>query len=188
MLDELDLSVVSRACLESLNELTGETVLLTMLAGTRAFYADKVDSKHQIRMYAEIGRPVEYHCTGAGKAILAHATDVFNTMRAQGHPLKRFTSTTLTTYEALDAELSAIRSRGYAFDNQEHEEHINCIAAPLFSARGAVAGAVSIVAPVYRFDLDALENRFSEPLLEAANSVSGNLGARSAQTLRKRAE
>ena len=57
----------------------------------------------------------------------------------------RFTEHTYTTPDALCAELAAIRARGYAFDRQEHEPGIICIAQPILTDRGRVLGALPVI-------------------------------------------
>ena len=63
---------------------------------------------------------------------------------------------TLTTPEALKAELEEIRKDGYGFDREEHEVSIICVAAPILSARGGVLGGLSVTSTTYVNDLDNL--------------------------------
>jgi IclR family transcriptional regulator, KDG regulon repressor len=69
----------------------------------------------------------------------------------------RFTPQTLDTPEALKAELQAIRTRGHAFDREEHEPGIICIAVPILTRAGRVIGALSVTSTTARTTLDALE-------------------------------
>lgn len=136
--------------LESLAALTQETIHLALLDGVDAVYMAKIDSPNAIRMYSRVGRPVPYYCTGLGKAILAHlpepqAAEIISRTAFQQHTPK-----TLASAAALRQNLEHIRARGYALDEEEHEQGIHCIAAPLFGRHGRVSGGISITAITFR--------------------------------------
>jgi IclR family transcriptional regulator, acetate operon repressor len=48
------------------------------------------------------------------------------------------------------SELAAIREQGYAIDNEEFQEGISAVSAPIFNANGQVLGTLSIVGPAFR--------------------------------------
>ena len=68
----------------------------------------------------------------------------------------RFTPHTLATPEALQAELLAIRARGFAFDREEHEPGIICVAVPVLARTGRVIGALSVTSTLAHTTLDGL--------------------------------
>ena len=53
-------------------------------------------------------------------------------------------------------ELEAIRTRGFAFDREEHEPGIICVAVPILGSTGRVLGAISITGPTTRMSLEGL--------------------------------
>ena len=69
------------------------------------------------------------------------------------HP---FTPQTLTSPQALQADLETCRSRGFAFDNEEHEPGIICVAMPIQSGSGRVMGGLSVTSTTARHDLEGL--------------------------------
>ena len=158
LIQQTNLHVVATPHLEELADLTGETVHLVLWDGEQAVYVEKVESPNPIRMYSNIGNRVPLHCTGVGKAILAHLPPEKLDAIVQSGPLPRFTGHTITDPQALRDHLAQIRQRGYAVDDGEHEEHVRCIAAPLFARNGRVVGAISIAAVSYRVDLDTLQS------------------------------
>lgn len=145
-----DFRTVAAPHLQALHAATGETVHLGVLRGQDVVYLDKVESRQSVRMHSEVGRASPLHCTGIGKAALSilppeHAADLITTL-----PLKAFTATTLTSVKALEAELASIRRLGHAFDREEHEAGIRCVAAPIAGGQGGFAAGVSVTGPAYR--------------------------------------
>src|SRR5262245_36328756 len=71
-LEQLDLRQEALPILRDLGERTGETVHLGVLDGSDVVYIEKVESRHAVRMFSQIGRTMPAHTTGIGKAILAY--------------------------------------------------------------------------------------------------------------------
>jgi IclR family transcriptional regulator, acetate operon repressor len=78
-----------------------------------------------------------------GKAILAWLPEEA-VQAAIDRGLKAVTDRTLADADALRADLSRIRRRGYAIDDRENEEEVRCIAAPIFDHSDEVIGALSV--------------------------------------------
>lgn len=143
-LAKVDVRRVAAPHLRRLGELTGQTIHLAVLEGQEAFYVDKYESPQSVRMYSRIGRQAPLHCTGVAKAILAFRPIEEQRTLAQRITYTPHTKQTITTPAALLAELDRTRTRGYAFDDREHEDFVHCIAAPIAMPDGEVNAAVSI--------------------------------------------
>ena len=65
------LSVWARPHLARLVDELGESANLAMLDGDEIVYVAQAQSRHSMRMFTEVGRRVEPHCTAVGKAIMA---------------------------------------------------------------------------------------------------------------------
>lgn len=153
----------------------GETANLAVLAGTRAEYVAQVPSRHAMRMFTEVGRQVELHCSGVGKVLLAQLDDTQVRTVVQRAGLPAYTPNTLTTEAALFAEIADIRRRGHAIDEEEKEIGVRCVAVPL---RSEVLSwmAVSISGPLTRMTDDLVER--AVPLLQdAARRLTSELAA-----------
>lgn len=148
-----------------LEEIAQETVNLAMLDGDHVAYIGQVPSRHQMRMFTEVGRRVLPHSAGVGKAILSALPEarVREIVAATGLP--RFTDTTITDVEALLADLRAARRRGFAIDDGEHEVGVRCIAVPVPGT--APAAALSISGPSARIN-DEMARTITDALLSAA--------------------
>ncbi|HWH97187.1 MAG TPA: IclR family transcriptional regulator [Pseudolysinimonas sp.] len=141
--------------LERLEQAAHETANLALLDGDMVVYVAQVPSRHQMRMFTEVGRRVLPHSTGVGKALLAGLpTDqVIGIVRRTGMP--RFTANTIGDEEQLLADLAEIRERGYSIDEGEQEVGVRCFA---IAIPGAVTpSAVSVSGPSARITLESAE-------------------------------
>jgi IclR family acetate operon transcriptional repressor len=91
-----------------------------------------------------------------------------------------FTKRTITDRADLNRELEAIRRKGYAIDDEEHEVGVRCVAAPVRDNSGNVIAAVSISVPSVRL-ADRDITRFGKMAIKAADVISGRLGYRKAE-------
>lgn len=144
-----------------------------MLDGDRVAYIGQVPSRHQMRMFTEVGRRVLPHSAGVGKAILSMLpeTRVREIVGRTGMP--RFTPTTITGIDALIADLRESRRRGFAVDDGEREVGVRCIAVPVLGS--APPAALSISGPSARVD-DDLARTITDALLAAAARLAEEIG------------
>ncbi len=150
------LAPIARPHLDQLSRETGETVHLAQLDGGQVLYVDKRNAAEPVEMYSQAGKVGPAYCTGVGKAMLAHLPESELAPVLQRQAWHPFTEKTITTAEAMRAELATIRSRGYAFDDEEHEPGIICIAVPICTRAGRVLGALSVTSTTTRTDLAGL--------------------------------
>ncbi len=143
----------------------GETANLAVLSGSHAEYVAQVPSRHTMRMFTEVGRQVDLHCTGVGKALLGQLDDARVRQLVRRAGLHRKTEHTLVTEADLMADLTEVRARGYALDEQEQEAGVRCVAVPV-GPEPMSWMAVSVSGPVTRMT-DALVSR-AVPLLQDA--------------------
>ncbi|MBD7957604.1 IclR family transcriptional regulator [Microbacterium sp. Sa4CUA7] len=147
------LSGWAKPALVALSAATQESANLAVLDGDMATYIAQSPSKHQMRMFTEVGRRVFPHATGVGKALLAQLPDADALALARRTGMPGFTDTTLRTEDDLLAELSRIRSRGYAVDEGEQEVGVRCFAVAVPGM--ALPAAVSVSGPEVRVTLES---------------------------------
>ena len=174
-LDHLDLLSAARPIAEKLSEELGETVHMGVLDGDSAVYVLKIESRYTIRMYSRVGRRMPLYCTAIGKVLLAFSDAAERDEAVDGVPLLAFTKKTLTSRPTLDAELEKIRERGYAIDDEEREENLHCIGAPIFDHTGAVVAVLSVSWPSFRYGHEK-EEAWIARVKQAAADVSTVLG------------
>jgi DNA-binding IclR family transcriptional regulator len=161
--------------LERLTAETGETAHLAILSDGQILYVEKVESSHSLRMPSQVGRRNPVHCTGVGKAQIAWLPDEVLAGIVARRGLTRHTPNTITELPALRRELARIRERGYAVDNEEIEEGLICIGAPIRDHTGMVVAGVSIAGPSSRLRPDTIEVH-ARSVVDAARAMSSVLG------------
>lgn len=174
-LDERDVRRSVEPALRALNAETGHTVHLASYEDGEVIYIDKYESRHNVRMYSRIGRRAPLHCTAVAKVLVAALPEDQRGEIAASLTYEKMTPNTITTPRAYLAELDRVAARGYAIDDEEHEEHIHCVAAPVRGARGEVLAAMSLSVPQVVLDLDGLLE-LVPALLAAASAASAECG------------
>jgi IclR family KDG regulon transcriptional repressor len=175
--DRLGLGERARPYLERLAAETGETAHLCTLEAGEVLYLEKVEPSRTVRVPSSVGRRNPAHCTAVGKALLAFLppTEVDALIRDRG--LKAYTRHTLTTPALLKRELRAIRDRGYAIDDEEIEEGLRCIGAPVRDHSGRVVASMSIAGPAFRLTRAKITGA-ARLVTKAADALSAELGYR----------
>lgn len=135
--------------LQEIVQKCGETVHFGVLDGGNVLYLAKVDTLEPVRMYAAIGKRLPAYGTGIGKALL---TDYTMEELHQIYPdgLKPLTVHTITTFDELHRQLQTIKETGFAYECEESNELIRCIARPIYKNQKIVA-AISVSIPTFRY-------------------------------------
>lgn len=176
VLSRVDYGGHARPALRALQEHTAETIHLAILSGARAIYVEKMEGGRPYRMASRVGMELPLHSTAIGKAILAHLAPDDRAALIRGIDLVRLTPRTITDGEQLESELAVVRRLGYALDDEENEEGIRCVGAPVFARGGRMIGALSVSAPAFQLS-PAQAQRLARHVIVAAREVSLSLGA-----------
>src|SRR5882762_7559770 len=171
----LDLRARARPYLDLLQRQFGETVFFCILDDGQVFYMEKVESQQSVRTACTVGSRAPAYCTAVGKAMLAELTEkeVDDVIRRWG--LKAVTANTIRTATALKAELKAVRSRGYAIDDEEKEEGLRCVSAAVRGHSGKLVAAMSVSGPAFRIPKERIPE-IGRVMMQAAGELSKELG------------
>ncbi|WP_170772054.1 HTH-type transcriptional regulator BhcR [Ruegeria lacuscaerulensis] len=170
-------SLVDRArpVMRKLMEATGETANLGVEREGAVLFLSQVETHASIRAFFPPGTLSPMHASGIGKALLAYMDEDRLDRLLAAAELQAFTDRSITQPDALKEDLVAIRSQGYAIDNEEKNTGMRCIAAPVFDInREAVAG-ISVSGPTSRVSEAEIE-RLSRPVIEAAHQLTQAIG------------
>ncbi|MGB1235003.1 MAG: IclR family transcriptional regulator [Planktomarina sp.] len=171
--ENLNLRELAGPELSFLSQETGEAVYLAVRENLSVVYIDQVESQKPIRSWNTVGGTAPLHCVGTGKAILAAD---FAKLRDQVMTdLTRYTDRTLTTIEALEADIQQTQSRGYAYDTGEFRDRILSFGAAIVLPGGEPIAALGISLPDINMPEGGVE-RFGGLVMHAARNVSAKLG------------
>lgn len=174
LLRNLNIRDTARPILQSLCERTQELVFLTVRAQAEIVTVEAFQSSQEISLRADIGDRRPMYCTASGKAILAFLPEVtVDSILQSGMP--SITPRTITSPVVLYHDLEGVRTRGFAWDDEERIEGVRCVAAPIFNGAGDVCGAASLAAPTMRTPWARLQE-LGQDVKMAAGEVSAQLG------------
>jgi DNA-binding IclR family transcriptional regulator len=157
--------------LEDLAERTGETCNLGVLDANDVLLVDRVESHWALRVHSEVGKRLEFHSSGIGTLLVAHLPKERRHRLLTSRPLKRFTSFTLTDEDALEAEFTTIRRRGYSVSSQGTMLGLFSIAVPVRDPGGRVLAGLACQAPLMRISIEQAEKDLLPLLLDAARRM-----------------
>lgn len=156
-LEHNDLRRIATPFLHNLCDQYHENVNLSILDDTEVVYMEVIESVQRVKLAASSGQRLPAFCTASGKAILAFQP-VEDVKRILDRGMPKYTPNTILSEEAYLNNIQDARINGFAISDQEFEEGINAIAAPIFNEKGKPIASVSIAGPAYRLTIDrALE-------------------------------
>jgi DNA-binding IclR family transcriptional regulator len=173
--DQMTLPRIARDHIESLAAATGDTVHLGILDGTRALYLDKIPGRRRVDIRSHIGDRHPLRSTGLGKAL------ILNLGEARWRELYEAEDRDGKPYEVpLGAWLKRMREyakAGYAFDLEENEDRIRCVAAPVRDTTNTIIGAISVSSAAQYMD-DSRMKALAEDVRATARAISRDMGWR----------
>jgi DNA-binding IclR family transcriptional regulator len=157
-----DLATLALPFLERLGTTTGETANIAIPTPAGVARLAQVDSSHPLGAGNWVGRRIPIHASSMGKVFMA-----FGAAQPPFGRLARLGPRTITSLDALIAELERVRRDGYATTWEELDEGLCSAAAPVYGARGSVIAAVSVSAPTVRTSRERLLRLAGQVVAEA---------------------
>ena len=160
--------------MRALHNKTKQTVNLSVRQGDEIVYIDRAFSERSgMQVVRAIGGRGPLHLTSTGKLFLS--IDEAKAIRAYATRtgLAGHNKNSITDLARLERELSLVRARGYARDNEELELGVRCMAAGIYDDSGKLVAGLSISAPA-----DRLQEEWLEDLVGIATQISATLGHR----------
>ncbi len=158
--------------MQTLHETIGEAINLGARHDDEIVYIERTSSgRALLRVVYLVGGRAPLHLTSLGKLFLAADSpqQVRDYARRTGLPGK--TPRSLTMLATLEKELDKVRRHGIAYDDEEAEIGLKCVAAPIHDEEGHVIAALSVSAPADRHD-----PAWAAQVRQAADAVSHALG------------
>jgi IclR family pca regulon transcriptional regulator len=176
-LSSLTLPEVALPHLEELAERVHESSSVSELDGDDVVYVARVPTKRIMAVVISVGTRFPAYATSMGRVLLAARPDDWLEEYLANVTLRHLTGHTITTAGGLREELRKIRANGWALVDQELEEGLRSLAAPIRDVDGTVVAAVNVATHAGRRSLDSLAGDLLGPLLETAGRIERDLSS-----------
>lgn len=174
-LSSLGLPDIAQPHLQDLSDEINESSSVSILDGTDIVYVARVAVRRIMTVGISIGTRLPAYATSMGRVLLADLSDAELAAALKSAVPEAFTERTLTDPAALTAAIRAAGERGYALVDQELENGLRSIAAPLRSADGRVVAALNISTPAFRYTDADVTGTLLPALLRTAESIQRDL-------------
>ena len=173
-MDSLDITAQDTPFLKKLMEEVEETVFMAVLTGIDLVYVTKIDNNRSIRTTAQPGQRKPIYCTGLGKIFLANLPEQRREDILSQLDLVPITPKTITDVNTLKKQLKLFAEMGYSIDNEENEEGLVCVAAPVYGADHTIQAAISVAGPKER--MLKHKKHIVERLLMTSREIAESIG------------
>ena len=152
-----------------------ESSSAAVLDGTDIVYVLRVPTRKIMSISLGVGSRLPAYCTSMGRILLSALAqdDLMALLRASD--LAARTKTTLTDAKEIAAKVAQARRQGWSLVNQELEEGLISLAAPIVDRSGQMVAALNISGQANRTSARVMQDTMLEPLLEAARTISRQL-------------
>jgi IclR family transcriptional regulator, pca regulon regulatory protein len=174
-LSSLTLPEVAEPHLERLVAEVNESSSVSVLDRDDVVYVARVPTSRIMTVAINVGTRFPAYATSMGRVLLAGLPDPELGTYLDRVELAALTPRTITSVPALRTELARVRSQGWALVNQELEEGLRAVAAPIRDRTGSVVAAVNVSAHASRVSLEAMRRVLLPPLLMAAVRIEADL-------------
>jgi DNA-binding IclR family transcriptional regulator len=158
--------------MRALHRKTNQAINLSVRQGDEIVYIDRAFSERSgMQVVRAIGGRAPLHLTSIGKLFLS--VDDIKSVRAYATRtgLAGHNKNSITDLAKLERDLSLVRARGYARDNEELELGVRCMAAGIYDDTGKLIAGLSISAPA-----DRLQEEWLNDLVNTTKRISEVLG------------
>ncbi len=153
-----------------------ETVMLAVLEGADVTYLSCRQGSRALAVNFRVGGRFPAACTSSGKAMLASLSDERVRELLGKLPMPRLTRRSVSTVPALLRQLQSARAQGYAIDDEETAEGMQCFGAPIYGARQSEAAAAVAVSVIKAGLTARRRDEIVRAITGLARELSGALG------------
>ncbi len=161
--------------MERLSDSVGESCSAAVLDGADIVYVLRVHTHKIVALNLNVGTRLPAWCTSLGRVLLAGLDDTAVKARLKASAIQANTRHTETDPAELLARVQQVRRQGWALVNQELEEGLISIAAPVRSRTGQVVAALNVSGQANRTNATVMKEQLLPRLREAADEVSALL-------------
>lgn len=162
---------------------TSETVHLGELDRDTVIYTHKVESNYSLRMGSQIGRRADIYSTAMGKILTAFSSESDNIKEVLKNKIFiKHTEKTIANYEEFIKQVELTKQTGFAYDREENEPSLLCIAVPIFDYLEQAIASMSMSFPTFRCDEEKFAH-YHEMMKAASIELSSLLGSKTIKSV-----
>jgi DNA-binding IclR family transcriptional regulator len=166
----VDIREQARDIMQQLRDETGESINLTVREGDEVIYIERATPNRMMRVEQVIGSRAPLHVTAVGKLMLGELGEEFMRAYSERCGLRAYTQHTLSSLQALRAQVKKMVQQGFAYDNEEAEIGVGCIGVLIHDKQHNVVAGLSVSAPIER-----RKDEWSALLHQAAQKIAERL-------------
>jgi IclR family transcriptional regulator, pca regulon regulatory protein len=155
-----------------------ESCGLTILDRHAIVYIARVTISRLVGAALSVGSTLPAYCTSAGRVLLSGLPEPDLERYLKDAKLEKRAAKTLTSPARVREEVRRAGRQGWYLIDQEIEEGVRSLAAPLRDTSGKIIAAVNVSSYSNRVTLDNLHRRFLPRLLETTKAIENELHAR----------
>lgn len=174
-MNEQSIAEVSIDIMRAARDELKESVMLGIVLGDKGTILEQVTSSYPVKLFVEQGTQFCLHSSVGGKSILAYMKKTDRDKILNKITLTPFTENTIVSKEVFKEQLKQVKKLGYAVDNGEDIQGINCVGAPVFNEQGIAVAAIWITAPHGRLPSKDFDVK-GKIIAKYANEISLKLG------------
>jgi IclR family pca regulon transcriptional regulator len=171
---------LAEPAMQGLASRVGESCSAAVLEGSDIIYVMRVPTHKIMSIGLGVGSRLPAYCTSMGRMLLADLDDEQALGVIEGSPRRALTRHTLTDPQDLLARVRQARKQGWCLVNQELEEGLVSLAAPLRDRGGRTVAALNISGQVNRTSARQMQDTMLPALRQAADTISALLSAKQA--------
>ncbi|TCP36589.1 IclR family transcriptional regulator [Sphingomonas sp. BK235] len=168
---QVDIIQAARPHIEALSARSEDTVHLGVLDAHQALYLDKVSGQRRVTVSSRVGDRHPLTSTGLGKALMLDHDAAYWQQRFDAEQIAHAGR----DWAVWLARMRDYAAAGRAFDLEENEDQIRCVAAPVRDARGVIVGAISVSSAAHYMS-DARMADLAEEVVRTASAISAEIG------------
>lgn len=171
LLKNICISEIARPYLINIRDEFDETVFLSVLDNNRVTCVEKFDTRKKLRYFVQVGNTMPFNCAASSKVIIAFQDEKNLNEIISNMKFLRYTDCTIYNQKKLFQEYKSIKNCGYAVCNEEMENLVMGIAAPIFDYKNEVKSSICILGLKSSFKGKKL-NAVINTLLDASGKIS----------------
>ena len=174
-LSSMGLPAIAQPHLEKLTERAMESSSVAVMDGSDIIYVARVAKRSIMTVAINVGTRFPAYATSLGRVLLANLEPAELDAYLQATTIRQFTPHTKTDKKSLMHEFERVREQGWALVDQELEEGLRSIAAPLHDRSGKVVASVNVSASSQRGSADEVVEQLLPDLLRATQAIDSDL-------------